>query len=73
MAATMRSLARLSLLAESVGAQQCCSTTAVNDDLLAEFEERAAIMQFAGGLSRIEAERKAWVVVFGVSKNPENC
>jgi hypothetical protein len=28
-----------------------------------EFEERAAIMEFDGGLSRDEAEREAWVLV----------
>ncbi len=28
-----------------------------------EFEERAAIMEFDGGLSRDEAEREAWALV----------
>ena len=28
-----------------------------------DFEERAAIMEFDGGLSRDEAERKAWALV----------
>jgi hypothetical protein len=28
-----------------------------------EFEERAAIMEFDGGLSRNEAEREAWAMV----------
>lgn len=29
------------------------------------FEERAAIMEFDGGLPRIEAERRAWAEVVG--------
>ena len=36
------------------------------EDLLAEWEERAAIMEFEGGLPRDEAEKQAWVDVFGV-------
>lgn len=30
-----------------------------------EYEERAAIMQFEGGLSREEAGRAAWALVYG--------
>ena len=30
---------------------------------LEDFEERAAIMEFGGGLSRDEAERDAWALV----------
>jgi hypothetical protein len=30
-----------------------------------EYEERAAIMEFEGGLSRQEAERAAWALVYG--------
>jgi hypothetical protein len=29
------------------------------------FEERAAIMQYDGGLSRVEAEWHAWFIVYG--------
>lgn len=29
------------------------------------FEERAAIMEYDGGLQRIEAERRAWAEVMG--------
>jgi hypothetical protein len=34
-------------------------------DLLEAFEERAAIMEYSGGLSREESERLAWVCVLG--------
>lgn len=33
------------------------------NDLRAAFEERAAIIEFDGGLSRDEAERAAWALV----------
>lgn len=33
--------------------------------LRGEYEERAAIMEFDGGLSREEAERAAWALVYG--------
>jgi hypothetical protein len=33
------------------------------ESLQEEFEERAAIMEFDGGLSRDEAERAAWALV----------
>jgi hypothetical protein len=35
--------------------------------LLDRFEERAAIMEFDGGLSREEAEHRAWESVFGLA------
>ncbi|MCH8683885.1 hypothetical protein [Pedomonas mirosovicensis] len=34
-------------------------------DLLDDYEERAAIMEFDGGLPRQEAEARAWQEVFG--------
>jgi hypothetical protein len=34
-------------------------------ELRVEYEERAAIMEFDGGLSRAEAERLAWAEVYG--------
>jgi hypothetical protein len=41
------------------------AATAVSDDaLLHEYEERAAIMEFDGGLSREAAERAAWALAF---------
>ena len=39
------------------------SSTPEHNDLLDAFEERAAIMEFDGGLSRDEAEREAWAIV----------
>jgi len=36
------------------------------------FEERAAIIEFDGGLSRAEAERLAWLDVFGLSLDGVN-
>ena len=36
-------------------------------DLLEAFEERAAIAEYCGGLSRVEAERLAWQCVLGAS------
>lgn len=36
-----------------------------NDTLLDAYEERAAITEFDGGLPRDEAERRAWLEVFG--------
>lgn len=38
---------------------------AESEALREEFEERAAIMEFDGGLSREEAEREAWALVTG--------
>ena len=35
------------------------------EDMMVEYEERAAIMEFDGGLPRQEAERLAWLDVFG--------
>lgn len=37
-------------------------------ELQAEYEERAAIMEFDGGLSRAEAERLAWAEVYGTER-----
>jgi hypothetical protein len=34
-------------------------------DLLDAYEERAAIMEYCGGLNHAEAERRAWADVFG--------
>ena len=34
-------------------------------DLLEAFEERAAIAEYCGGLSRVEAQRLAWQCVLG--------
>lgn len=39
-----------------------CST---EENLKEAFEERAAIMEFDGGLSRREAERQAFAIVYG--------
>lgn len=36
-------------------------------DKLAEYEERAAIMEFDGGMTREAAERAAWLEVFGTA------
>lgn len=38
------------------------------DELFELYEERAAIMEFDGEMTRDEAEAKAWAIVFG--KNP---
>ncbi len=35
----------------------------VSDFLREGFEERAAIMEYDGGLSREEAEKRAWAIV----------
>jgi len=43
----------------STSADRCAETASLTD----EFEERAAIMEFDGGLSRDEAERAAWALV----------
>jgi hypothetical protein len=39
-----------------------------HDELMFEYEERAAIMQYDGGMTREEAERAAWLDVFGEEK-----
>lgn len=39
-----------------------------NESLKEAFEERAAIMEFEGGLSRKEAERLAYEIVYGKHK-----
>jgi hypothetical protein len=36
------------------------------EDLRADFEERAAIMEFDGGLSRLMAERRAYQIIRSV-------
>jgi hypothetical protein len=34
-----------------------------SEDLREEFEERAAIMEYDGGMTRAEAERAAWALI----------
>lgn len=41
------------------------SDTLHESDLIDAFEERAAIMEYDGGMSREEAEAMAWADVFG--------
>lgn len=41
------------------------SATVDESDLIDAFEERAAIMEYDGGMSREEAEAMAWADVFG--------
>jgi hypothetical protein len=41
-------------------------------DLLDLYEERAAIMEYDGGLPRHEAEARAWVIVFGDRPKPSS-
>jgi hypothetical protein len=35
------------------------------------YEERAAIMEYDGGLSRVEAEFRAWWIVYGEANDAE--
>lgn len=41
-------------------------------DILDLYEERAAIMEFGGGMTRQEAEAAAWLDVFGCQKPTVN-
>ena len=36
----------------------------LSDDERMEYEERAAIMEYDGGLSRAEAEKRAFLIIF---------
>jgi hypothetical protein len=49
----------------SIGSNGSAPTQRIseNEEVQEDFEERAAIMEFDGGLSREEAEREAWVLV----------
>jgi hypothetical protein len=38
-------------------------------DMIDEYEERAAIMEYDGGLSRKDAEAQAWAEIFGERKD----
>jgi hypothetical protein len=44
-----------------------CATSPADHDLWVEFEERAAILEYDGGFSRVEAERRAHAEVYGRS------
>jgi len=41
------------------------SSAVMDDDLRDLYEERAAIMEYDGWLSRVEAERRAALIVYG--------
>lgn len=45
-----------------------CPTSEKADCLAEEFEERAAIMEYDGGMSRAEAERKARLDVYSTAE-----
>ena len=49
----------------AIGSNGSAPTQAINgrEDAREDLEERAAIMEFDGGLSRDEAERDAWRLV----------
>ena len=49
----------------SIGSNGSAPTQRISEkeDVREDFEERAAIMEFDGGLSRDEAEREAWAQV----------
>lgn len=49
----------------SIGSNGSAPTQRISEkgDAREDFEERAAIMEFDGGLSRDEAEREAWKLV----------
>lgn len=49
----------------SIGSSGSAPTQRIpgKEDALEDFEERAAIMEFDGGLSRDEAERAAWALI----------
>lgn len=49
----------------SIGSNGSAPTQRMSEkeDAREDFEERAAIMEFDGGLSRDEAEREAWALV----------
>ena len=51
-------------------ASQPPDTSADDTGLLDDYEERAAIMEFDGGLPRDEAEARAWQEVFGSKPKP---
>ena len=49
----------------SIGSNGSAPTQRISEqeDVREDFEERAAIMEFDGGLSRDEAEREAWALM----------
>ena len=51
--------------AVSIGSNGSAPTQRIsgNEDVREAYEERAAIMEFDGGLSRDDAEREAWALV----------
>jgi hypothetical protein len=50
-------------LEESIGSNGSISPSHLLESVREAYEERAAIMEFDGGLSRDEAEREAWALV----------
>lgn len=51
--------------AASIGSNDSALPTRMreSEDLREEFEERAAIMEYDGGMTRAEAERAAWALI----------
>jgi hypothetical protein len=49
--------------AASIGSNGSTSPSLLLESVREAYEERAAIMEFDGGLSRDEAEREAWALV----------
>ena len=49
--------------AASIGSNGSTSPSHLLESVQEAFEERAAIMEFDGGLSRDDAEREAWALV----------
>jgi hypothetical protein len=49
--------------AASIGSNGSASPSHLLESVWEAYEERAAIMEFDGGLSREEAEREAWALV----------
>ena len=49
--------------AASIGSNGSTSPSHLLESVWEAYEERAAIMEFDGGLSREEAEREAWALV----------
>lgn len=42
-----------------------------SDNLREAYEERRAILEFDAGYSRSEADRRAWLMVYGKGKNQQ--
>ena len=63
MAVSHRALCEKSRSSTAVNGSAPTPRNSGKEDVWEAYEERAAIMEFDGGLSRDEAEREAWALV----------